>query len=126
LTKDLINIKKEPKTPVRQISACSSCFFYSYFLFQPKTKRRQSKTSSNSKQKNLSLIQPLRQMTMTQIFHPIESPKSNTDLTPIKQEPSTPSDDTIMFMPESLIGLAQPSELTFDSENEQVKYIINI
>jgi len=56
----------------------------------------------------------------------MESPKSNTDLTPIKQEPSTPSDDTIMFMPESLIGLAQPSELMFDIENEQVKFIINI
>jgi len=65
-------------------------------------------------------------MTMTQLFQPMESPKSNTDLTPIKQEPSTPSDDTIMFMPESLIGLAQPSELMFDIENEQVKFIINI
>jgi hypothetical protein len=32
LTKDLINIKKEPKTPVRQISACFSCFLFIFFI----------------------------------------------------------------------------------------------
>ena len=67
----------------------------------------------------------MRQMTMTQLFDPIESPRSATNSTSIKQEPSTPSDDTMMFMPESLIGLAQPSESMSDTENEQVKFIFN-
>jgi len=62
-------------------------------------------------------------MTMTQLFDRIESPKLNTNSTPIKQEPNTPSDDTIIFMPESLIGLAEPSESMSDTENEQVKFI---
>jgi hypothetical protein len=60
-------------------------------------------------------------MTMTQLFDPIESPKSITNSTSIKQEPNTPADDTMIFMPESLIGLAQPSESISDNENEQVK-----
>jgi hypothetical protein len=65
----------------------------------------------------------MHQMTMTQLFDRIESPKLNTNSTPIKQEPNTPSDDTIIFMPESLIGLAEPSESMSDTENEQVKFI---
>ncbi|CAF0918379.1 unnamed protein product [Rotaria sp. Silwood1] len=100
--KDPINIKKEAVTP-------------------PKTKRRQSKTSSNSKQKKLSSIPSMRQMTMTQLFDPMESPKSTrTSIsTSIKQEPETLGNDTIMYMPESLIGLAQPSESISDNENDQ-------
>ncbi|CAF3775481.1 unnamed protein product [Rotaria sordida] len=98
--KDSINIKKEAITP-------------------PKTKRRQSKNSSNSKQKKLSSIPSMRQMTMTQLFDPLESPKSIETSTSIKQEPETLSNDTIMYMPESLIGLAQPSESMSDNDNEQ-------
>ena len=64
-------------------------------------------------------------MTMTQLFDPIESPRSATKSTPIKQEPQSPIDDTVMFMPESLIGLAQPSDSTSDYENELVKFISN-
>jgi hypothetical protein len=64
----------------------------------------------------------MRQMTMTQLFNPIESP---TNLTSVKQEPHTPSDDTMIFMPESLIGLAEPSESISDNESEQVKFILN-
>ncbi|CAF2428122.1 unnamed protein product [Rotaria sp. Silwood2] len=100
--KDTFNIKKEIVTP-------------------PKTKRRQSKTSSNSKQKKLSSIPSMRQMTMTQLFDPIESPKSTrtSTSTSIKQEPDIPGNDTIMYIPESLIGLAQPSESMSDNESEQ-------
>ncbi len=93
------------------------------FNFQPKTKRRRLKTSSKQKRKSLSSISPMRQMTMTQLFGPVESPKSSTNSTPIKREPETPTDDTAVFMPESLIGLAQPSESMSDDENEQVKFI---
>jgi hypothetical protein len=67
----------------------------------------------------------MHQMTMTQLFDPIESPRSATISTPIKQEPQSPIDDTVMFMPESLVGLAQPSGSTSDYENEQVKFIFN-
>jgi hypothetical protein len=54
-------------------------------------------------------------MTMTQLFDPIE-PIMNTIL---KKEPETPLIDRTMFMPESLIGLAQPlhdqcDEVKFD------------
>ncbi|CAF0848261.1 unnamed protein product [Adineta steineri] len=94
--KDLNNIKKELRTP-------------------PKTKRRQPKTSSNSKQTNSSM----RQLTMTQLFDSFESPKSTVNSTPIKQEPETQADDTVIFMPESIIGLAQPSASTSDDENDQ-------
>ena len=60
----------------------------------------------------------MRQMTMTQLFDPIESPRTTIRKSDfVKQEPKTPSDDTTMFMPESLIGLAQPS----DTDNEHVK-----
>lgn len=90
------------------------------YLSKQKTKRRQSKTSSNSKQKNLSSVPSMRQMTLTQLFDPIESPKSTVASTPVKQEPNTPSNNTTMFMPESLIGLAQPSESTSDNENDEV------
>ncbi|CAF4373141.1 unnamed protein product, partial [Adineta steineri] len=62
--KDLNNIKKELRTP-------------------SKTKRRQPKTLSNSKQTNSSM----RQLTMTQLFDSFESPKSTVNSTPIKQEP---------------------------------------
>lgn len=62
----------------------------------------------------------MRQMTMTQLFDPIESPRSRNNSTFIKNEPNTPSADTTMFMPESLIGLAQPTESLSDIENEQV------
>ncbi|CAF2843826.1 unnamed protein product [Rotaria sp. Silwood2] len=100
--KDTFNIKKEIVTP-------------------PKTKRCQSKTSSNSKQKKLSSIPSMRQMTMTQLFDPIESPKSTrtSTSTSLKQEPDIPGNDTIMYIPESLIGLAQPSESMSDNESEQ-------
>ncbi|CAF0937085.1 unnamed protein product [Adineta steineri] len=94
--KDLNNIKKELRTP-------------------SKTKRRQPKTSSNSKQTNSSM----RQLTMTQLFDSFESPKSTVNSTPIKQEPETQADDTVIFMPESIIGLAQPSASTSDDENDQ-------
>jgi len=58
---------------------------------------------------------------MTQLFDPIESPRStDNNSTFIKNEPNTPSADTTMFMPQSLIGLAQPSESLSDIENEQV------
>ena len=67
----------------------------------------------------------MRQMTMTQLFDAVESSKSTTTSTPIKQEPETPSDDTMFFMPESLIGLAQPSESMSDNENQQVNFISN-
>lgn len=60
-------------------------------------------------------------MTMTQLFDPIELSRSTTDSSSIKQEPSTPSDDTMMFMPESMIGLAQPSGSISDNENDRVK-----
>jgi len=63
----------------------------------------------------------MRQLTMTQLFDHTELPTSPTNLTSIKQEPNTPSDDTTMFMPESLIGLAQPSESMSDIENDQNK-----
>lgn len=64
----------------------------------------------------------MRQMTMTQLFDPIESPQITRKKTnSIKQEPNTPSDDTLMFMPESLIGLAEPSESLSNTDNEQVK-----
>lgn len=65
----------------------------------------------------------MRQMTMTQLFDPIESPKSTKTSTPIKLEPNTPSNDSLIFIPESLIGLAQPSESLSDDENEQVRFI---
>lgn len=58
---------------------------------------------------------------MTQLFDPIESPRStDNNSTFIKNEPNTPSADTTMLMPQSLIGLAQPSESLSDIENEQV------
>ncbi|CAF3458783.1 unnamed protein product [Rotaria socialis] len=98
--KDLIHVKREAITP-------------------PKTKRPYSKTSSKSKQKKLSSISSMRQMTLTQLFDPMDSSRSTTSSTPMKQEPETPGNDTTMFMPESLIGLAQPSESMFDNENEQ-------
>ena len=121
--KDPLNIKKEAITPVIQISASSSLFKSFNLIFQTKTKRRQSKTSSNSKQNRLSSNPSMRQMTMTQLFDPMESPQSTTNSTPVKQEPQTPVDDTVMFMPESLVGLAQPSDTTSDHENDQVKCI---
>lgn len=62
----------------------------------------------------------MRQMTLTQLFDPIESPRSRNNSTFIKNEPNTPLSDTTMFMPESLIGLAQPSESLSDTENEPV------
>jgi hypothetical protein len=63
----------------------------------------------------------MRQMTMTQLFDPIESPQSTRDFSSVKQEPNTPTDDAMMFMPESIIGLAQPSGQISDTESEQVK-----
>ncbi len=66
----------------------------------------------------------MRQMTMTQLFDPVESPKSRTASPPVKQEPNTPPDNSMLFMPESLIGLAQPSESMSDTENNQVKLFV--
>jgi hypothetical protein len=63
---------------------------------------------------------------MTQLFDPVESPQSSANSTPIKQEPRTPIDDTVMFMPESLVGLAQPSDSMSDDGNEEVKFIFNL
>jgi hypothetical protein len=59
----------------------------------------------------------MHQMTMTQLFDPVESPQST-----IKQEPETQTDDTVMHMPESLVGLAQPSE----SMSDAVKFVFHI
>ena len=63
-------------------------------------------------------------MTMTQLFDPIETPKPAKRSNSVKQEPTTPSDDTSMFMPESLIGLAQRSESISNTDNEQVKHLL--
>ena len=65
----------------------------------------------------------MRQMTMTQLFDSVESPRPRNNSTFIKQEPNTPSDDTMMFMPESLIGLAQPTDSMSNTEDEQVKFL---
>lgn len=60
----------------------------------------------------------MRQMTMTQIFDPIDSSPSTSDnTTVIKNEPCTPSNDSMTFVPESQIGLAEPS----DNPDERVR-----
>lgn len=58
---------------------------------------------------------------MTELFN--RRPSPNSPATTIKKETSTPSDDTSMFIPESLVGLAQPS--ASDQDDEQVKFKIN-
>lgn len=55
---------------------------------------------------------------MTELFNRRSSPISPT--TTIKKEASTPSEDTSMFIPESLVGLAQPS--ASDQDDEQVEF----
>lgn len=85
-------------------------------------KRRPSKSPASTKQKKTSLKSPLRQMTMTQLFDPVESPSVRTNRsTLVKNEPNTPSDDTSMFIPESLVGLAQPLASASDQDDDQVR-----
>ena len=62
---------------------------------------------------------------MTQLFDPIELPESSTNSMSVKQEPTTPVNDTMMSVLESLVGLAQPFETMSNNENEQVKFICN-
>lgn len=60
-------------------------------------------------------------MTMTQLFDGIESPRSSLNKTIVKHEPNTPGDETMLNMPESLVGLAERSASTLDYNDYQVK-----
>lgn len=60
----------------------------------------------------------MRQITMTQLFEPVESSRTSLNQTTMKDEPHTLNDDTILNMPESLIGLAERSLSPFNAEDE--------
>ena len=80
-------------------------------LITPEGRRRRRRTPKSKSGSSM------RQMTMTQLFDPMESPQSTTTTT-IKNEPCTPLNESLTCIPESLVGLAEP----LDSPDERVRW----